>query len=488
MTNEEQDYRMDALFRKRLEGVEAPVSAGLWDRIQLARQERRARPYGWAGFGALVLLTAAYAGWMSTRPPATPAPPVVISGQETAATGSGNAGGSLVLSPEEKDLTDMSGSAGLSGSAAPTSERPSASGAGIRSDEGSFRTRSGAGRTSSRSRTDGTSSDASMNTGTSGQATAAEPGPQQAGTSTNTAQAEEAVPAEDMAGMHRLDNPFALHLLPNNLGPEVGGLPASGLSILQSGKKTPSCYAFNSFLRGLSTDLYIAPEYASRQLVYKDPDMIEYAERRRSTEAYSFAFSAGFRLNAHFKGGLALRSGLIYTDIVEKLTYADPDAEVRRVITVSIDTIYNPPDVIIMVDTLSIAEFGQYDKVGYNNYRFYDVPLILGYELDRGRWIVSLNTGMMLNIGTSRRGNMLDPSANLVSIHSSRPDGYPAFRTKVGTSLLMSLGVNYAIRPKLHLLLEPQLRVWMRPLTLKEYPVDQKYVNLGLAMGIRQYF
>lgn len=485
MTNEEQDYRMDGLLRQRLEGAEAPVPADLWDRIQHARQERRARPYGWAGFGALVLITAVYAGWMSMQPagPATPVPEVTET--ETADAGSDPGHGALTWSQPDPGPEGSAEAPGQVHDYAPARNRT------FRADSPADASGSSARKTPLRGRT-------GQNASASKPGSAAESGIGATGESgakgdqallSLPADHQEVISAGNAPGaLDRLLNPYAFHALRNESGPETAGLPAGPVSILHSGKKTPSCYAFNSFLRGLSTDLYIAPEYASRQLVYKDPAMIEYAERRKSTESYSFAFSAGFRVNAHFEGGLALRTGLIYTDIVEKLTYADPDAEVRRVITISIDTIYNPPDVIIMVDTLSIAEYGQYDKVGYNNYRFYDVPLILGYEIDRGPWILSLNTGLMLNVGTSRRGNMLDPSANLVSIHSSRPDGYPAFRTKVGTSLLMSLGVNYAIRPKLHLLLEPQLRVWMRPLTLKEYPVDQKYVNMGLAMGLRQYF
>ncbi len=182
-------------------------------------------------------------------------------------------------------------------------------------------------------------------------------------------------------------------------------------------KGSPDCYSFNSFLRGLSIDAYMAPEYAARRLVYKEPDMIDYAALRNETESYSFAFSMGFRANAHFKGGLALRTGLIYTDIVEKLQFRDPNAETTKVITINIDTLYDGPNQIIRIDTLSIVEYGQQDKVGYNRYRFFDVPLILAYEIDRGRWIIHLNTGVMLNIATAQRGSFLDVDQRCIIFH-----------------------------------------------------------------------
>ncbi len=261
-----------------------------------------------------------------------------------------------------------------------------------------------------------------------------------------------------------------------------------GMSKASKQKSSPSCYSFNSFLRGLSVDIYMAPEYASRQLVYKDPTMVEYAEQRKNDESYVFAYSAGFRVNAHFKGGLAVRTGLVYTDIAEKLQYRDENAQVTKVINVTLDTIYQSGNIVYVWDTLSVTEYGSYNKIGYNRYRFYDIPLMVGYEIDRGNWVIQLNTGVLFNIAASQRGDFLDPDHQLVNFDSNNGQGYKAFRTHVGSSLLMSLGFNYALRPKLHLLVEPQLRVWMQPMNIQSYPVDQKYVNLGLAMGIRQYF
>lgn len=111
-------------------------------------------------------------------------------------------------------------------------------------------------------------------------------------------------------------------------------IPGMSKALMQ--KSSPTCYSFNSFLRGLSIDAYMAPEYASRQLVYKDPSMVEYAEQRKNDESYVFAYSAGFRVNAHFKGGLALRTGLVYTDIAEKLQYRDENAQITKVINVTL--------------------------------------------------------------------------------------------------------------------------------------------------------
>jgi hypothetical protein len=262
-------------------------------------------------------------------------------------------------------------------------------------------------------------------------------------------------------------------------------LEGLGMPILP--KRVPSCYSFHSLLRGLSVDLYAAPEYAARQMVYSDDASMEHATRRNDTERYAFAWSAGFRASAHFRGGLALRSGLVYTDIMERFRTNDPDAEITRVITVKIDTIYEGSSPMIKIDTLSIVEYGQRDKVDLNHYRFVDIPLIVGYEMDRGRWFMSLNAGLLFNLATAQRGTILAMDGMPVSIDSDAAGAQHPYRTRVGSSFQMALGLNYALAPRLHLIMEPQFRVWLRPLNVPSYPIDQKYVNAGLAVGVRRY-
>ncbi len=491
MMSEPKKYQMDDLLRQRVKDASASVPHGMWEKILDARRNQRYYPVSWMGFSAMVLVTAAFAGWVTFGENRTHNDlPLEKPGVEQARESLEQPTASIRTAEEDLQKGHSSASEADRGGAETPAQDVRQKAAGHRSmpDRASAGTgqieitagkavvRQEESRTSSATRDRGISTSEAL---IPGMESSFSPSLRDE----NQVLARSKALTEDWTVLGSKG--------PSEVVAHAQGqadLPVPPFMAAQQRRSSPSCYSFHTFLRGLSVDGYLAPEYALRQLVYKEPGMGEYAAMRDETESYSFAFSAGFRANAHFKGGLALRTGVVYTDIVEKFRNADPDAEVRRIITVNIDTIYNPPDVIINVDTLSIVEYGAYDKVGYNRYRFYDVPLLLGYELDRGRWIVHINTGLMLNIGTARRGQILDPQSNLVSIHSGENSSYPAFRSKVGSSLLMSLGFNYAVRPKLHLLLEPQFRVWMKPLNLEDYPVDQKYMNIGLAMGVRQYF
>ncbi len=485
MMSKSNKYAMDELLKHRLKDASAAVPENMWSRIVDARKDRRVHPYGWAGFSALILITAAFAGWMAYGEyKAIEASPSLATVLESGAQPEQFNG-----TTEQSDISEYN----KIRESTDTESKPSASSTGLNiTSETSKYTSSN---TSLKKTNTALKTTSSLKNESKAASSAREESAINAGS-------DEAMILNDAASnlvnsdlsdrklvmQQHLSMP-ALNDRMLSLGTRKSAEFFPGTLKLGGNKKgSPSCYSFNSFLRGLSIDAYMAPEYAARQLVYKEPGMIDYAALRNETESYSFAFSMGFRANAHFKGGLALRTGLIYTDIVEKLQFKDPNAEITKVITINIDTLYDGPNQIIRIDTLSIVEFGQHDKIGYNRYRFFDVPLILAYEIDRGRWIIHLNTGVMLNVATAQRGSFLDPESNLVSINSNGVNSYPAFRKKVGSSLLMSLGFNYAIKPKLHVLVEPQLRVWMSPLNIKDYPVDQKYVNIGLAMGVRQYF
>jgi hypothetical protein len=487
-------YNMDKILRQKLEHAEAPVPETMWSQITTARQERKGFVSGWAGFAGALILVSLIAAYLTLNEGAgltTPDTPSAPDGQ--AISSAYQATDARSTTSETMDYAPDANAAMEEMLPAAGTPAPSATGKtdvspASASDASASRKTSGKDASPTKSvDKERTASEAQRSSEEStAKPTAPAPGSSASATASPTPETQRVI----TAGVRQPDAKLAplMALLPSvqETSYERASLPL--LQILQQNRKrSPSCYAFNSYLRGLSFDLFGAPEYASRQLVYKEAGMADYASLRKDMESFSFAYSMGLRASAHFQGGFAMRTGIVYTDILERFTYNDPDAEITRIIQVNVDTFILGGDVHIVVDTLSIVEYGHREKVAYNSYRFYDVPLIIGYEFDRGRWFISLNTGIMLNIATARRGNMLDPDMRLVSINSNESDAYGAFRSRVGSSLIMSLGLNYALTSKLHLLMEPQFRMWMQPLTLRDYPIDQKYVNMGLALGIRQY-
>lgn len=478
-------FEMDELLRARMRDASAHVPDGVWERIAAQREGRRHLPFGWAGFSVLVLVTAIFSVWATVSSPLQiQSPPLHDNSNalqdQAVVNPSAPASTSEILSHSASD--DASTEKVNASPASPSFDGSNAA--------------NPANNISNTKRFKETSASPAPTNVNKGSQSASESqvsllsisGSDQAAHLTAAENTTESLFTQESQSQTQLS------LLQLKSVRSMSGIamdswsPVLFFPSISKKRSSPDCYSFNSMIRGLSMDVFFSPEYAARQLVYKEPDLINYASLRKNTESYAFAYSAGLRLSAHFQGGLALRTGVVFTDIVEKLRFKDPNAEVNRIIHLAIDTVKIGNDIIIKYDTLSIVEYGTHEIVRYNNYRFYDIPLMLGYEFDAGRWIVHINTGLMVNVATARRGNMLDPTSNLVSIDSGDPDSYKAFRSKVGTSLLMSLGANYALTPKFHLLVEPQIRLWTRPVNLRDYPVDQKYRNFGLALGFRQYF
>lgn len=515
-----QNEHMDEILRHRLEKATSPVPDDMWSRIEAARKVRRIHPLGWYYFSATILLVATVSLWLSLGTPAALDAPAIQSDSQEMQNNQTADRSITSKSTEIEENQDLNHSSSSQIEGHQDLSKQSSTGLQEMGSDRDVRVNNTADDSQQNSRKEQEASSLTKKMvgkstfNSNQQTTTRKPGtadqadasarstddssedlrtryPSNAAKTTSDqihANTSEGAKPEVMEIDYRFATADQLAKKESTGVTSGGKQKIPGLSKKAKLKSSPSCYSFNSFLRGLSVDAYLAPEYASRQLVYKDPDMVGYAEQRNNDESYVFAYSAGFRVNAHFRGGLAVRSGLIYTDIVEKLQYRDENAQVTTVINVTLDTIYQKGNIVYVWDTLSVTEYGNYNKVGYNRYRFYDIPLMVGYEIDRGNWVIQLNTGILFNVAASQRGDFLDPDHQLVNFDSNNNQSYHAFRSRVGSSLLMSLGFNYALRPKLHLLVEPQLRVWLQPLNIQSYPVDQKYVNLGLAMGIRQYF
>jgi len=247
--------------------------------------------------------------------------------------------------------------------------------------------------------------------------------------------------------------------------------------------KDPECARFGKWLRlYFYADAYFSPDIAFRTLKPKTADYYEYSQTREDTESRGISFSSGLRFSVVSNYGWALRTGIVYSQINEKFDYLSED-EVRT----TIKTIYGPGNVVIGYDTL--VENGSRFKTTYNHYKMIDIPLIVGYEVNaKNKMSFSLNGGVYLNIMSRQKGDFLSPENKLVSFTSEEENPYPAFKSRLNLSLFGSVGVMYNITDQWQLLLEPQVRYYMDPLTNRNYMVEQSYFSTGLITGLRYKF
>lgn len=267
----------------------------------------------------------------------------------------------------------------------------------------------------------------------------------------------------------------------NNL---LSTLEIPALSELKSKKKPDPCYAFNPYDSGkrgpahLYFDVLAGPDYAHRTLEAKNADLAEYATIRDSTETSRLGVSSMVRLSMVFGNGIALRSGIAYAQINEKLDLFDgttTDIEIYEIKDVHGNVIDIQMDTII----------GQRIKTTYNRFQMVDIPVILGYEVRDRKWTLSMNGGAFFNVLFQQKGEFLSPNLVPVNFSSNATPQYQAYSKSVGMSLFGSVGVNYKISNRLHLMVEPHFRYYMDSFTNANYPLKQNYWAVGMNMGIR---
>ncbi|MEP7195026.1 MAG: hypothetical protein ABI851_00790 [Saprospiraceae bacterium] len=259
------------------------------------------------------------------------------------------------------------------------------------------------------------------------------------------------------------------------------------LSSLTNSSKTrkrdirDGCFSRNiSRLNQFALDVYYSPEISMRTIVSKDESNILYAQKRAGSEAYNGASSFGFRASYVTPGGLALRTGINFSKIKEKFDYFK-GTEKKQVIIFDqnrnpIDTIYSDVEII---------------EQKYNTYKFLDLPIIVGYEIDLTDFVFSFNGGLGINLSSTYSGQVTGPDLKkLIDISSASQDNVetPYFKKNVGLSLMGSFGLNYKINGRLMLLAEPTIRYYLNPITSNDYPLEQKYLQLGISTGLRYRF
>lgn len=243
------------------------------------------------------------------------------------------------------------------------------------------------------------------------------------------------------------------------------------------------CADFNGGKPKFYFDVMAAPGFAARSLDAKGSDYAKYASTRKETESPRYTYSAALRLSAVTAPGIALRTGVNYSEINERFEHTIEN-EVRTIIT----NIYGQNGEIIGTDTT--VETTSRQVVANNRYRTLDIPLLVGYEVNAKNLTVSLNGGAYINV-------MFDPEGEFISPDDNRPvsfsndnnsEAYPAFRKDLGIGWYGSLGLQYRVSPRLQLLVEPHIKAYPRSVTRDDFMIDQKYLTAGVFVGIRHQF
>gem|GEM_PF-1302522 len=228
-------------------------------------------------------------------------------------------------------------------------------------------------------------------------------------------------------------------------------------------------------------DALVSPDYAITEIAGRTAAYDNYAAARRATENFNYAFSAGVRVSAVTKAGLAFRTGVIYSQITEKFDHTGDSEEIDSIVTV-----VDGQGMILSQDTT----FVQITTQNNNHFKLLDIPLIVGYEtyMLQNRLVLTFNGGMYFNISSTPVGKILDPDLEPKRVEPDLKGSLMPFKNNFGVSFYGSIGVGYRFNDKLAFLVEPHFRSFLKPITKTDYELKQGYLTTGLTTGLRLQF
>ncbi|MBL0883987.1 MAG: hypothetical protein IBJ16_11700 [Chitinophagaceae bacterium] len=162
-------------------------------------------------------------------------------------------------------------------------------------------------------------------------------------------------------------------------------------------------------------ELYAAPEIAFKSIENISATS-QYLQRKDSSESMRLGYSAGIRLIKPITDNFLVKAGVQYTQINEKFTYRTEN-EVRTTTVISVRTIIRGPgDTLRIADTSTVQQTGFKNNTIRNRYRSFDIPVTLGYQFGNDDLQFGVNAGVVFNISSWYQGVILDSSMSAVPI------------------------------------------------------------------------
>lgn len=255
---------------------------------------------------------------------------------------------------------------------------------------------------------------------------------------------------------------------------------ARKIPFIRKRKDAHNCYDFSQNPNVWLIDAYAGPSFSKKQLDARAPAFESYRQQRNNTESRDFSFNAGIRGSLLFGRHFLIRTGLHYEQMTEVFEYVDPNY-IKYLVEITQTIIDNKP--VTIIDTIGV-DYGENYVKTFNRYGLLDIPVEAGIELRKGRFGLSLNGGLSLNILFWKRGTILTASGQPAPFTPGEKNAVEVYRPRTGLSVGGSAQVFFHIQPRLRVFAEPYFRQVLKPVTLDNQPVEQRYRVSGVKIGL----
>jgi hypothetical protein len=186
------------------------------------------------------------------------------------------------------------------------------------------------------------------------------------------------------------------------------------------------------------------------------------------------SFSAGFRYVKEFGKHFNFSTGLNYSQINEQFKFSKGNIiQIIYVTNASGDTI-----------DIYQTESTRY-KTTYNKYRTIDLPITIGYGWKKNNWDFIVNAGVIMNIVSFYKGDVLNSDLQPIDINASTLSKAYQLKTNIGLGLYAGFRIAKDLNDKTQLFVEPHFRYNLSNMTTPNTSFNQKINVTGVNVGLR---
>jgi hypothetical protein len=229
----------------------------------------------------------------------------------------------------------------------------------------------------------------------------------------------------------------------------------------------------NNSSKGINyLEWYASTDFSIRN--FSDTPQSAYLKLRKESTKSMLGFSAGMRYTHLFKSGFSIRTGINVSRTNETFTFTQGNI---------LQTIYVTNGAGDTINTYQ-AQSTRY-KTTYNKYTSLDIPLLVGYEITRGNYILNVNGGLIFNIYAWYKGDILDKNNQPLNVNSTQSQSVYQLNKNIGMGGLLALSFYYKLNDRYSILAEPSFRYNFSSILNKELSLKQTNHTAGVKVGIR---
>ncbi len=301
-----------------------------------------------------------------------------------------------------------------------------------------------------------------------------------------------------MQAKTKLDNTNRVMLFgfSNNSQPKTNNIEASTPFILKSKKR----------IYANSIEVFAGPNVAFNNLSTTDISYDQYILLRNESESPKLSYHIGANYKTYYNKWF-MSFGINYHRIDDRATYSLPTLDIDSVVSsyMVFNTTYNKVitgyiqnpndtsslipvyDIIVSQDTSFVNDI-YYDtnkvvkNYSYtNSYSYIEVPLMLGREFRYKQMVFDLAGGV--SWGRLIKSEVMIPNLDRNKMLETQQT--ETIIVKNTFNAILGVGVGYQINENNVLFARPELRYNINSIFDKTYPIDQKYLQLRLSLGMR---